>query len=315
MRLFHEAKYDFLGHRKRAYIASATLIIIGLISIALHRGLNAGVEFTGGTLLQVQFTEQVDVGQLRGALSETGFEGAQIQQLRAAGVGADVGSEFLFRVQAFQGAGESGVAGSVGAALETRFGAEGFEIVRVEAVGPRVGGELQVKATWAILLSFLLTLIYLAFRFEWRFGVAAVIATVHDILITFGFISLLNVEITLATVAALLTIVGYSLNDTIVVFDRVRENLRKKRKEPYAQTLNRSINETLPRTVLTSGTTLVALVSLFLLGGAVIRPFALVLILGVIVGTYSSIFVASPALLEIHDVERRRSARAAHAAG
>lgn len=316
MRLFRDAKYRFLENRRRAYILSATLIVIGLISITVHRGLNAGVEFTGGTLLQVRFTEQVDVGQLRDVLSGVGFESAQIQQLRAAGVGGgEAVTEFLFRVQTFEGAGETGVGARFGEALESRFGADQYEIVRIEAVGPRVGGELQVKATWAILLSFLLTLIYLAFRFEWRFGVAAVIAALHDILITFGFISLFNVEITLATVAALLTIVGYSLNDTIVVFDRVRENLRKKRKEPYRQTLNRSINETLPRTVLTSGTTLVALGSLFLLGGAVIRPFALVLILGVLIGTYSSVFVAAPALLEIHRAQRRRSAPPAHAAG
>ena len=316
MRLFRDAKYDFLKSRKRAYILSATLIGIGLISIVVHRGLNAGVEFTGGTLLQTRFTEQVDVGQLRDVLTGAGFEGAEIQQLRATGVGGGEGvTEFLFRVQTFEGAGETGVGARFGEALESRFGADQYEIVRIEAVGPRVGGELKVKATWAILLSFLLTLIYLAFRFEWRFGVAAVIATAHDILITFGFISLFSIEITLATVAALLTIVGYSLNDTIVVFDRVRENMRKKRKEPYDRTLNRSINETLPRTVLTSGTTLVALGSLFLLGGVVIRPFALVLILGVFVGTYSSIFVASPALLELHDADRRRSARAAHAAG
>lgn len=315
MRFFHDAKFDFLGSRRRAYVLSATLIVIGLISIAVHRGLNAGVEFTGGTLLQVRFTEQVEVGDLRDALSGAGFEGAQIQQLRGGAVGGEgTLSEFLFRVQVFEGEGGQGIGAVFGTALEPEFQPDQFEIVRVEAVGPRVGSELQVKATWAILLSFLLTLIYLAFRFEWRFGVAAVIATMHDLMITFGFISLLNVEITLATVAALLTIVGYSLNDTIVVFDRVRENMRKKRKEPYGQTLNRSINETLPRTVLTSGTTLVALGSLFILGGAVIRPFALVLILGVFVGTYSSIFVASPALLEIDDAERRRSARAAHAA-
>jgi preprotein translocase subunit SecF len=315
MRLFRDAKYHFLDARRRAYVASVTLIVVGLVSIVVQGGLNAGVEFTGGTLLQVRFTEQAEAGDLRDLLTGLGFGGAQIQQLRAAGIGGGEGeSEFLFRVQTFEQTGDSAVGDRVGGALEGRYGADGYEIVRVEAVGPRVGGELQVKATWAILLSFLLTLIYLAFRFEWRFGVAAVIATIHDIVITFGFISLLNIEITLATVAALLTIVGYSLNDTIVVFDRVRENMRKKRKEAYGETLNRSINETLPRTVLTSGTTLVALVSLFVLGGAVIRPFALVLILGVLIGTYSSIFVASPALLEIHDAERRRSKRAAHQA-
>ena len=165
-------------------------------------------------------------------------------------------------------------------------------------------------------MSFALTLIYLAFRFEWRFGVAAVVATMHDILITFGFISLVGIEITLGTVAAILTIVGYSLNDTIVVFDRIRENLRKKRKEPYEATLNRSINETLPRTVLTSGTTLVTLLALFIFGGSVIRPFASVLILGVLIGTYSSIFVASPVLLEIEEYARKRArAHRTHAAG
>jgi len=153
----------------------------------------------------------------------------------------------------------------------------------------------------AILISFALTLVYLAFRFEWRFGVAAVVATVHDILIAFGFISLFNVEITLTTVAAILTIVGYSLNDTIVGFDRIRENIRKYRKDAYVSLLNRSVNETLPRTVLTSGTTAMTRFALFVLGGPVIRPFALVLILGVLIGTYSSIFVASPVLLEIEE--------------
>jgi preprotein translocase subunit SecF len=315
MRLFRNANYEFLGRRRQAYFVSGVIILVGLVSIFLHRGLNAGVEFTGGTLVQIRFSEQTTVAELRDVLATVGFGTAQIQQLRGSGLsGGDSGQEFMFRVPVFQQTGEGGVLNVMQTALEDRFGADSYELERVEAVGPRVGGELQVKATYAILLSFLLTLIYLAFRFEWRFGVAAVIATVHDILITFGFISLVNIEITLATVAAILTIVGYSLNDTIVVFDRGRENIRKKRKEPYAATLNRSINETLPRTVLTSGTTLVALLSLYVLGGAVIRPFALVLIAGILVGTYSSIFVASPALLEIQE-HRRRRAKHAQATG
>ncbi|MFQ5688648.1 MAG: protein translocase subunit SecF [Gemmatimonadota bacterium] len=306
MRLFKNAKYDFLNQRRRAYVFSASLIVAGLVSIAGHGGLRAGVEFTGGTLIQVHLQKDGDVGALREALGSVGLATAQIQ--RFAGT-----NEFLLRVQALGSPEEAGVGSSsevVEQALKERFGEGGFEVTRVEAVGPKVGGELQVKATYAILLSFLLTLIYLAFRFEWRFGVAAVVATVHDIVITFGFISLFNIEITLATVAAILTIVGYSLNDTIVIFDRIRENMRKKRKEPYVDALNRSINETLPRTVLTSGTTLVALVSLFVLGGAVIRPFALVLILGIAIGTYSSIFVASPALLEIDTYGQKRTKRA-----
>ena len=315
MRLFTEADFAFIGLRRRAYVVSAIIIAIGLGSIAIHGGLNAGVEFTGGTQLRVRFSETFEVAQIRDLLNAQGIEGAQIQPLRG-GVGSTAESEFLIRMRSVSDDGEiTDVRDEVENALAASLDPSVFEIVSGEGIGPRVGSELQTKATLAVLLSFLLTLIYLAFRFEWRFGVAAVIATVHDIFITFGFISLLNIEITLAIVAAILTIIGYSLNDTIVVFDRVRENLRKKRKEPYEETLDRSINETLPRTVLTSGTTLVALLSLAILGGPVIRPFAVVLILGVLVGTYSSIFVASPALLEIHERARRRAARAAHATG
>jgi preprotein translocase subunit SecF len=186
--------------------------------------------------------------------------------------------------------------------LAQQYGQDGFDVVRTEAVGPKIGSELQEKALIAILLSFGLTLVYLAFRFEWRFGVAAVIATVHDILITLGFISAFQIEVSLPTVAAVLTIIGYSLNDTIVIFDRIRENLKASgRREPYIDVLNRSINETLPRTLMTSGTTGAVLLALFLLGGPIIRDFALILIIGVVVGTYSSIFVASPALLEIEE--------------
>jgi preprotein translocase subunit SecF len=203
--------------------------------------------------------------------------------------------------------------------ISAAFGEGTFQVMEAELVSAKVGGELQQKAVFAILFSFILTLVYLAIRFEFRFGVAAVIATVHDILITLGFLALFRVEIALPTVAAILTIVGYSLNDTIVVFDRIRENLGRKggRKEDPAELVNRSINETLPRTVLTSGTTLAVLLALLLLGGTVIRDFTMVLMLGILVGTYSSIFVASPALLEIQkrwgtgdakDKKRRRGA-------
>ena len=309
MRLFKDASYRFLSLRRQAYVFSAVVILAGLASIVARGGLNAGVEFTGGTLVQVSFAEETRVGELRGVLDAAGFSGAEIQRFGGT-------SEFIFRLPAFEGEGGEGAGAreQFEAALSDAFGADGYVVERAEGLSPKVGSELQVKATWAILLSFLLTLIYLAFRFEWRFGVAAVVATVHDILITFGFISLADIEITLATVAAILTIVGYSLNDTIVVFDRVRENLKKKRREPYQETLDRSINETLPRTVLTSSTTLVALLALAILGGPVIRPFAVVLILGILVGTYSSIFVASPVLLEIHHYAKRK-AREAPAAG
>ena len=314
IRVFSNAHFRFLELRRRAYVISAVLIVVGLASMLVRGGFNAGVEFTGGTMLQVRFDEPTTVAEIRDVLNTAGISGEQIQPLRSGlGEAGEAGPEFLLRIPTDREEGLEGVREMVESGLSTGFGAEGFEIRQTEGIGPRVGSELRTKAILALGLSFLLTLIYLAFRFEWRFGFAAVLATMHDLVITFGFISLLNIEISLATVAALLTIVGYSLNDTIVVFDRVRENLKKKRKERYEETLDRSINETLPRTVLTSTTTLVALVSLFVLGGAVIRPFALVLILGVMIGTYSSIFVASPALLEIHRRARSRAAAAAKA--
>ncbi|MCY3599430.1 MAG: protein translocase subunit SecF [Gemmatimonadetes bacterium] len=308
MRVFQNASYKFLSMRRPAYFASAAIITIGLLSIIFRGGLRTGVEFTGGVLLEVQFSQMTDVGQIRDALSVGGTTGVQIQQLRT--VGAET-YDFLLRVPVGEEEDQNAIRDQIRASLETQYSAASFEIARGDTLSAKVGDEFQRTAVIAVLLSFLLTLIYLAFRFEWRFGVAAVIATVHDMLITFGFISLFDIEINLATVAAILTIIGYSLNDTIVVFDRVRENLRKKRKEPYDATLNRSLNETLPRTVLTSGTTLIALLSLVVIGGAVIRPFAGVLIIGVLIGTYSSIFVASPVLVEIHDRARRRSAIAA----
>lgn len=295
MRLFQHAKYDFLGSRRRAYLLSAVTLVMGLGSIVVHGGLRFGVDFTGGTLFQVEFAQPTSVAELRSALTEADLEGVQIQQFGSS-------NDYLIRAPQFEQEGGESVVQTVRAALAQAYGPDGEAWTsRSDAVGPRVGKELQRGALLAILISFALTLVYLAFRFEWRFGVAAVVATVHDILIAFGFISLFNIEITLTTVAAILTIVGYSLNDTIVVFDRIRENIRKYRKDAYVNLLNRSVNETLPRTVLTSGTTVMTLGALFVLGGSVIRPFAFVLILGVVIGTYSSIFVASPVLLEIEE--------------
>jgi len=191
---------------------------------------------------------------------------------------------------------------AVGRALDATVGAGAYRVVRTEAATPKVGGELQEKAVIAILFSFVVTLIYLAVRFEWRFGLAAVFATAHDIAATLAFIRYLNLEVSLVVVAAVLTIVGYSLNDTIVIFDRVRENLRKYRRQNLYEILNLSVNETLPRTTLTGGTTMMTALALAFIAGEVIRPFALVMAFGILVGTFSSIYVASPVLLWI---ERR----------
>ncbi|MDQ3388083.1 MAG: protein translocase subunit SecF [Gemmatimonadota bacterium] len=301
MRIFENAKYPFLTWRWRAYLISGLFILVGVVAMTWNTvrtgsWLNYGVDFTGGTIVQVEFSRPTTVEEIRAAASSAGRDDWEISRF-----GAE--DEFVIRMPTFEQEVGQDAGTRVEQGLSGRYSAADMEVVRTEAVGPKVGSELQTKALWAILLSFGATLIYLAFRFEWRFGVAAVIATAHDILITLGFLAVTGTEISLGTVAALLTIVGYSLNDTIVVFDRIRENLHKPRRGMnFMQLLDLSINETLSRTVMTGGSTLATLFSLYIFGGPVIQDFALVLILGIIVGTFSSIFVAAPALYEI---ERR----------
>ena len=298
MRFFQGADYHFIERRKTAYLFSGTAILIGIAAMVLNvffigSWQRYGVDFTGGSLVQVRFeSNDVTAGQLRQALG-----GSESPPITKFGENA----EFVIRASLEEGMSIDTVAARVERQLSGTFGEGAFTVVRTELVGAKVGSELQQKAALAIVFSFVLTLVYLAIRFELRFGLAAVIATLHDILITLGFLALFRVEVDLPTVAAILTIVGYSLNDTIIVFDRIRENLHKKgaRKRDSVDLINESINETLPRTVLTSGTTLAVLLSLLVLGGPVIEDFTVVLIVGIAVGTYSSIFVASPALLEI----------------
>jgi len=297
MRFFKDASFEFIEKRRKAYVVSAAAIALGLAAmvfniVSLGSFVDYGVDFTGGTLVQVRFDGDVTAGDLRAALG-----GAQAPSITR--FGAE--NEFTIRAPLPEDTDDlEVVARSIRAEIDAS-GLGAYEVVRTEVVGPKIGEELTRQAGLAILFSFILTLLYIAFRFEFRFGLASILATVHDILITLGFLALFRVEISLPTVAAILTVVGYSLNDTIVVFDRIRENLNKKggRREDPVRLIDRSINEVLPRTVLTSMTTLAVLMSLLILGGAVIRDFTIVLILGVIIGTYSSIFVASPALLEI----------------
>lgn len=295
MRLFANANYHFIENRKRAYVLSILVILIGIGAMVVNHfsigsWLNYGVDFTGGSLVQVRFQKDVDAQQVRAAVPEA-------QEVTAFG-GAN---EYQIRTALQEGAPVEELKADIQKELEAHFGDGTFEIVRTELVGPKVGAELERKAGLAILTSFFLTLIYLAFRYEWRFGLAAVLATGHDILITLGALALFRVEITLTTVAAVLTIVGFSLHDTIIVFDRIREESRKKgaRKVDLVALINRAINETLPRTTLTVATVLVVLIALLLLGPALLRSFTLVLTLGIAVGTFSSIFVASPLLVEI----------------
>jgi preprotein translocase subunit SecF len=293
-RFFDDARYDVLKLWKPAMIVTAAFVLPGLALFAL-RGLNLSIEFTGGTLIEVHAdSASIRSGSIRSALDSHGITGAEIQTFGAP-------NEFVIRArlnpraEASHESTQQTVA-AVDSALSTTFGKGAYVIARTEAVGPKVGGELRQRAALALLMGMGATFLILWFRYEWRFGLAAQLATLHDILATFAFMAYLNLEVSLVVVAAFLTLVGYSLNDTIVTFDRVRENLKKSKRQDMYEVLNRSINETLPRTVLTSGTTAVATLALLLLGGTVIRPFAWVMTFGIVTGTFSSIYIASPVL-------------------
>lgn len=300
LRLFDNAKYDILAQWRRALLIAALFIIPGLL-LFVFRGLNTSVEFTGGTLIQVHVSDpDIQTAELRSALAAAGIDAPEIQTFGAP-------DEFVIRARLDPRAEVSEqstqeTAAVIDSALTAAFGADTYEIDRTEAVGPKVGGELRTRAQLALLLASGAVFLVLWFRYEWRFGMAAVLATVHDILATVAFISYMNLEVSLVVVAGLLTIIGYSLNDTIVTFDRVRENLRKFKRQNIYEILNRSINETLPRTVLTSLTTLGATLALVVLAGRVISGFAWVMTFGVITGTFSTIYIAGPLLLAI---ERR----------
>lgn len=305
LRIFHDTHYDFIRWWKWAAGITIAFIVIGVGSLLLYTP-NFSIEFTGGTLMQLQFSKPVDVGELRGYLDAAGIRGAEIQQFGSS-------RDYTIRAQESEKAnaastGAETVARQIENLLVQKYSAQGVHVIRTEAVGPKVGDELSRDAVIAMLLSFLVTTVYLAIRFEWRFAVAALIATAHDVFTTAAFIKLMHLEISLTVVAAVLTVIGYSLNDTIIIFDRVRENLRKNRKEPLYDTLNRSINETLPRSILTHATTFAATLSLLLFAGEVIRPFAWVMAFGIFTGTFSSIYVASPVLLWIERKWPRRTA-------
>ena len=305
LRIFHDTHYDFIRWWKTAIILTAIFVVAGLGSLAI-KGINYSIDFTGGTLMQLEFKQPPDVADIRAAVEGSGVKNPEVQQF-----GSD--REFTVRAQdhrdvTAQGAGAESVADEIAAALKQKFGADAFTVKRTEAVGPRVGSELRRGAALALGISFLVTLVYLAIRFEWRFGVAAVIATAHDVLTTLAFLKLMHLEVSLTVIAAILTVLGYSLNDTIIIFDRVREDLKKKRNEPLYDTLNRSINETLPRSVLTHATVFAATLSLLIFAGEVIRPFSWIMAFGVFTGTFSSIYVAGPILLYIeHKWPRKTS--------
>ena len=281
-------KIDFLGRRRVAYVVSALLLLIAIGSLAV-RGLNFGIDFTGGTLVELGYGGDVDLAEVRQALDEGGYDGATVQHF---GTSSDV----LIRIAPRDDVSSADLSTEVFRMLQDAASTD-VDLRRVEFVGPQIGDELTEAGGLAMLYALAGILIYVGFRFEYRFALGAVAALVHDVLIVLGFFSVVQADFDLSVLAAVLAVIGYSLNDTIVVFDRIRENFRKMRKGDAVEVMNRSVNQTLARTLMTSCTTLLVLIALFLVGGEVIHSFALALIVGVLIGTYSSIFVASPVTL------------------
>lgn len=295
---------DFVSRKTIAVMFSAALIVIGLVSLLIKGGPNYGIDFAGGTLVQVKFTQITKAAEIKEALKQLELGNLVVQQF---GEDAD---EFLIRSQNTSAELE-GLSKTIASSLEASYGTGTVEVRRAEMVGPQVGKDLREKGMMAILYAMIGILGYVTWRFEFRFAVGAIIALVHDVLITLGAFSIFNMEIDLPVIAAFLAIIGYSLNDTIIVYDRIRENMRKHAKDGLVKIINRSINETLSRTILTSGTTMMVVVALFLFGGGVIHTFAFALLVGILIGTYSSIFVASPLLIFWDERKGGKEAKAA----
>ena len=284
--------FDFVGKRKIAIGISIVLIIISILSVVMHKGLNFGIDFAGGTIIQVKFTKTTGADVIRKTFQNIKIDDAIIQEIGQNEVIVRTNQPMTKELQT-----------KVEEAMNGQFGTGNFEIRRIEFVGPKVGKDLTNKAILAIVFAWIGMLIYIAWRFEFRYGLGAIIALIHDTIITIGVLSLLNKEFTLVIVAALLTIIGYSINDTIVVFDRIRENRKKDLKKSLAEIINSSVNETLSRTILTALTVFLVLLALFFLGGPVIHDFAFALLIGIVVGTYSSIFIASPIVLSFENLQ------------
>ena len=290
--------FDFVGKMKIAVGISVALIIISILSVVWHGGLNFGIDFAGGTIIQVKFTKTAPADVIRKSFQGIHIDDAIIQEIGQDEVIVRTNQPMTKELQT-----------KVGEALTGQFGAGNFDIRRIEFVGPKVGKDLTNKAILAIVFAWIGMLIYIAWRFEFRYALGAIIALIHDTIIVIGALSLLNKEFTLTIVAALLTVIGYSINDTIVVFDRIRENRKKDLKRRLGEIINSSVNETLSRTILTAFTVFLVLVALFFLGGPVIHDFAFALLVGIFVGTYSSIFIASPIVLLFENLQLSKMKR------
>ena len=290
----HDINIDFVGKRKLALVVSAVAILIGLASLVVNGGPNYGIDFVGGTLVQVKFSENTDAVKIKDSLASLDLGSVVVQRF------GDDPNEFLIRVQ--EGVEGKELSGLISGSLNAVYGEGNVDLRRVEMVGPQVGKDLRQKGILSISYAMIGILIYIAWRFELRYAIGAIIALLHDVLITLGAFSISGREIDLPIIAAFLAIIGYSLNDTIIVYDRFRENYGKHQKLGFGAVVNRSINETLSRTILTSGTTLMVVLALFIFGGGVIHNFAFAMLVGILVGTYSSVFVASPLLILWQDM-------------
>jgi len=276
---------DFLSKKRLAILLSSVLILTSLASVIFHGGLRYGIDFAGGTLVQLQFKEAPNIEEIRSSLKNIGLSDSIIQEF---GSKKDILINFKKSAEKLEAIGEK-----IRKSISSSLNLENVIVERVEVVGPKVGKDLREKAILSIIYATIGIVIYISWRFEIKFAFAAILALLHDITLTIGAFSILDKEFTLVVVASILTIIGYSLNDTIVVFDRIRENTRRKSKEGLETLVNMSVNQTLSRTLLTSGTTMIVVLGLFFLGGEIIHDFSFALLIGIIVGTYSSIFIAS----------------------
>lgn len=302
MQFLVNSNFNFIGKRKTARIFSIALILIGVGSLVIQGGPKLGIDFTGGTSLRLQFEKGVSIGEVRSAIASLGIGNAEIKNF---GNSTDI----LIRVQEQETSG-AGITDAIKAELSKVFPDNPYIERSKDSVGPKIGAELRTKTVTAILIALVGMLIYITWRFEFKFAVGAIAALFHDVIITLGVFSVLQLEITLPIIAAFLTIVGYSLNDTIVVFDRIRENLKVLRRDTYETIVNTSVNQSLTRTIITSLTTLVVVAILYFFGGSVIHNFAFALIVGVLIGTYSSIFVASPIVVDWELRSQEKKSRA-----
>ena len=284
-------KIDFVGARFYAFSIDGLLVLISLVSLFLH-GLNLGIDFTGGVLMEVKAQQSINIGQMRGKIDGLGFAEAQLQYFGGGECETPANSCVLIRVQPQANTNDQQVAQKVQTALGS-----GYVFRRTEVVGPKVSGELLSAGVYATVIAVVMIAIYVAVRFEWQYGVGAIVATGHDVFVTAGLFSVLQLDFTLTSVAALLTLAGYSVNDTVVVFDRIRENRRRYKRMSLRDLINTSTNQTLSRTVLTSGATAISIIPLLLFGGPTLFDFTAAILFGIVVGTYSSIYVAGALLI------------------